>query len=678
MADSVKIKIDGDDSGFKKSLSGIGSTAGTMLKGVCVAAVAAGAAAIALGTAVVNAYGEYEQLVGGVETLFGTSAETVKQYADNAYATAQMSANDYMSTVTSFSASLLQSLDGDTAAAAEKADMAITDMADNANKMGTTMESIENAYQGFAKQNYTMLDNLKLGYGGTKEEMQRLLDDASKLSGIEYDISSYSDIVDAIHVVQTEMGITGTSAEEAAKTVSGSMNMMKAAAENWITGLGDADADMGQLTQNMIDSFNLVVANVTPVLENIVSALPTAITAIVGAIGELLPTLLPTIAGMISELLGAIIGLLPELIPIAVEAIMTVANALIENLPLLIAAGMQIVSALGTAIIENLPAILEAGLQAIVMLAQGLAEALPELYPAIYEVLFTIIDTLIENAPMLIDAAIALLTGIAEGMLNSLPLLVEKIPELILALIEAIVENLPLLLDAAVQIIIALATGLIQALPTLIQKIPEILMALVQAFAELAPQLWESGKTLISELGRGLWDAFVDLLTQVGTWFDENIKQPIDDKVSEFLDIGKNMVEGIWNGITDKMQWIKDKISGWVSDVTDWFKLKLGISSPSKLFRDTIGKFIGEGIAVGITATGPDVRKALDGITDPSMCGGSVATAYGSEQGGSYSTTNNSYGGDTYNVYAQKATPSEIFSEARYQRERTAMTRVSA
>ena len=210
----VKIGVDDQASDKISSLSSkLGSGLATAAKVGAAAVAAAGTAIVAIGKQAVEQYAEYEQLVGGVETLFKQSSDVVQQYAANAYKTAGMSANEYMETVTSFSASLLQSLGGDTEAASKYADMAITDMSDNANKMGTSMESIQNAYQGFAKQNYTMLDNLKLGYGGTKEEMQRLLDDAEKLSGVEYDISSYADIVDAIHVVQTEMGITGTTAK---------------------------------------------------------------------------------------------------------------------------------------------------------------------------------------------------------------------------------------------------------------------------------------------------------------------------------------------------------------------------------------------------------------------------------------------------------------------------------
>lgn len=250
-------------------------------------AVAAGKAAKMVGEAIktsVMEYADYEQLSGGVETLFKDSAGIVQEYARNAYKTAGLSANDYMETVTSFSAALLQSLGGDTEKAAKKADQAITDMSDNANKMGTSMESIQNAYQGFAKANYTMLDNLKLGYGGTKEEMQRLLEDAEAISGIHYDISSYADIVDAIHVIQTEMGIAGTTAEEAEGTISGSVNAAKSAWHNWVMDLSNDNADMARSTEDMATAMAIAIENIVPKVGNTVVNIVDAIASIPDAV----------------------------------------------------------------------------------------------------------------------------------------------------------------------------------------------------------------------------------------------------------------------------------------------------------------------------------------------------------------------------------------------------------
>ena len=286
LADAVKafneIQKEGKqtESKMSKFFKGIGKGAVAIGKTVATGMVAGGTAVAGLATKAVQAYADYEQLVGGVETLFKGSAEKVKKYADNAYKTAGLSANAYMETVTSFSASLLQSLDGDTEKAAEKADQAITDMSDNANKMGSSMEMIQNAYQGFAKQNYTMLDNLKLGYGGTKEEMERLLKDAEKISGQKFDISSYADVVDAIHVVQTEMGITGTTAKEAEKTISGSIGMMKASWTNLLTGLANGNADIPKLVRDVVNSGKTVLKNIIPAVKEVLKNIPAAISEI--------------------------------------------------------------------------------------------------------------------------------------------------------------------------------------------------------------------------------------------------------------------------------------------------------------------------------------------------------------------------------------------------------------
>ena len=279
----------------------VGSALSTAVRGVAVGAAAAGTALVAVGKSAFDSYKDYEQLVGGMDTLFGDASNQMQIYAYDAFATAQMSANDYMELSTSFAASLLQSLDGDTSAAADAANRAVIDMADNANKMGTSMEDIENAYKGFSKQNFTMLDNLKLGYGGTKEEMQRLLKDAEAISGVEYDIDSFADITEAIHVVQEEMGIAGTSAEEAAHTISGSTEMMKSAWQNWVTGLARDDAHMDVLTSNLTTSIEAFASNVIPrvatIAGNALAQLPGLVAAVGPQLGQALLTIVDEATG---------------------------------------------------------------------------------------------------------------------------------------------------------------------------------------------------------------------------------------------------------------------------------------------------------------------------------------------------------------------------------------------
>lgn len=368
----VKISVDdGDvDKGFSETSSKAETLAGKLKGGLATAAkvggaaiAAAGAAAVAITKQAVENYGEYEQLVGGVETLFKSSADTVMQYAANAYQTAGMSANEYMTTVTAFSASLLQSMGGDTEAAAEKANLAITDMSDNANKMGSSMESIQNAYQGFAKQNYTMLDNLKLGYGGTKEEMQRLLDDANALNAAQgnytnYTINSYADIVDAIHTVQTEIGITGTTQLEASTTIQGSIASMKAAYDNFITGLGDENADMAELITNLLGSTVTVAENLLPVVERILEN-----------IGVVVQKKGPE---MIEKFVGYAVEKLPQVIELGMKMVMAIVSGLANNLPQIVRSVLDMMATIVKTFVSSLPDIVDVGKQIVKGLWEGI------------------------------------------------------------------------------------------------------------------------------------------------------------------------------------------------------------------------------------------------------------------------------------------------------------------
>lgn len=333
--------------GFEKGLEDVDSTAqsssskikdalGKFAPIAATAAAAVGAAAVAITKAGLDAYAQYEQLKGGVETLFGESADVVKGYADEAYKTAGMSANKYMETVTGFSASLLQSLGGDSAAAAEYANQAVIDMSDNANKMGTSMESIENAYQGFAKQNYTMLDNLKLGYGGTKEEMQRLIDDANRVKEAngemaDLSIDSFADVTEAIHIVQEEMGIAGATAEEAASTIEGSVNQMKGAWDNWLTGLANPDADMALLTENLINSVITVGQNVIPAIGRIIQSIADLIPQIFDKIKAMLPQQFQNIINDCGTLINGIKNLFIAFFPL-VQAIWQSGFDVVKNI----------------------------------------------------------------------------------------------------------------------------------------------------------------------------------------------------------------------------------------------------------------------------------------------------------------------------------------------------------
>lgn len=421
--------IDESSSKAEKLSGKIGKGLATAAKLGAAAIVAAATAVGALTKKSLEEYAEYEQLVGGVETLFKDSADVVMQYANNAYKTAGLSANDYMETVTSFSAALLQSLGGDTEAAAKQADLAITDMADNANKMGTAMGDIQNAYQGFAKQNYTMLDNLKLGYGGTKEEMQRLIDDANALNAAQgnltnYSIDSYADIVSAIHDVQTEMGITGTTAKEASTTIQGSLSAMKSAWTNLLTGIGDDSQDLDKLINNFVDSTGTAAENILPRLGKIITG-----------IGSLAERLAPVVAAAIP---GLVTTVLPELVQSGISMVGAILQGLVQMLPQIIQYGVDMVITLIESISSDPESLVETAIMLVVTIVSGLIDALPKLIAAAAELVTGLLRALISNAPNLLAAGLKLVGKIAEGIANSLGEIVKAGAKVVDSIIDGI------------------------------------------------------------------------------------------------------------------------------------------------------------------------------------------------------------------------------------------------
>ena len=577
-----------DDSGGKLSkFGGILKGAGAAIGAV---SAAAAAGAVAIGKAVVSAYAEYEQLVGGVDTLFKDASGKVQQYAANAFQTAGMSGNEYMNLVTSFSASLINSLGGDTNLAADVANQAITDMADNANKMGTDLGTIQNAYQGFAKQNYDMLDNLKLGYGGTKTEMERLLADAGKLAGTTFDINSFADVTEAIHVIQTEMGITGTTAKEAAETISGSWASTKAAMQNLFAGLGNENADIGKLVNDVTKNFSNVVKNVTPIVENLASALPEALGQAIPAISGLLPPILEAVAGIFDEVLGSIIGLLPELAPVAVDAVLMIAQTLVENVPVIADAAIQLVNGLITSV----------------------GQMLPTLIPEFVNAIVSVATSLIDNIPMLIDAGMQLLSGLAEGIMTALPQLIEQLPLIIDGIIAALTESLPLILEQGIQILTNLAMGIVQAIPALLEQLPAIITSIADTLVANMPMILETGMQLLLQLASGIIQAIPQLVAQLPQIISA-IVSGIGALMGGIINIGKSIVEGIWSGISSMIGWITDKVTGFFSGIVNGVKGLLGINSPSKVFSDQVGTNMALGVGEGFEKTMGGVRKDIEG-----------------------------------------------------------------
>ena len=424
---SNKVDLSKVTAGLRK----VGEVSLQVAKQVAKVGAAVAGALAGVVTAGVKSYADLEQNIGGVETLFGKNADKVIENAKKAYATAGVSANEYMEGVTSFSASLLQSLGGDTAKAADIADMAFRDMSDNANKFGTDMSSIQNAYQGFAKQNYTMLDNLKLGYGGTKTEMERLLKDAEKFSGVHYDIKNLNDVYSAIHVIQEEMGVTGTTAQEASSTISGSVQSMKAAWDNFINGSGGPEA--------LVETFKNVAKNVGKVVKDLA---PKLITGITQLFQELIP-----------EVITMILDSAPQLIEGAFQLLTNIVTAIVENVEPLVNMVLTLVQNICNFLIQNLPMIIQAALNIVMALANGIIQYLPELIPAVIQILMEIVSALLDNLDLLIDVAINLILALIEGLINALPKLIEFAPKIIIKLVAAIVKALPKLLTLGPKII---------------------------------------------------------------------------------------------------------------------------------------------------------------------------------------------------------------------------------
>ena len=540
---------------------------GTIAKWGAAAAATAATATAALVKSAVTAYADYEQLVGGVETLFKDSAGEVQKYAANAYQTAGLSANEYMETVTGFSASLLQSLDGDTKAAAEKANVAITDMSDNANKMGTSMESIQNAYQGFAKQNYTMLDNLKLGYGGTKEEMQRLLEDAEKLSGQKFDLSSYADIVDAIHVVQTEMGITGTTAKEAATTIQGSVNMTKAAWQNLVVGIADDTQNFDVLVNNFVESVTTAGNNILPRVEIALKGVGTLVEKLAPIIAKTVPnivsTTLPSMikagTSMIRALLDGLLKAVPELIPCFKNIVNQLISVIVTNLPMILNAAVTIAGAIVSGLVEALPDILDAGIELIQSLAQGLTTGIPTILSTAITIVSQLASTLIQNVPQIVQTGIQLLLGLANGILQAVPQLLQELPGIITQMVENILSCIPMIIECGIELLTSLVDALPQIIQSIVAVLPQIINGIIEALLGHIDEIIQAGIKLLVALIDALpqiIDTICKALPQIIEAITGALLEHLDDMiyagVDLFMALITNLAE-IKNALASKM-----------------------------------------------------------------------------------------------------------------------------
>lgn len=608
MNESMK---DATNSASKMSsvMKGIGSSAIKVGKGLAVAGAAAATAVTALVSKSVGAFSDYEQLTGGVETLFGSGGRSVEEYAQSvgksvsdiqgkydslmsaqnvvlenankAYMTAGMSANEYMDTVTGFSASLISSLGGDTNKAADYANSALVDMSDNANKMGTDMESIKNAYQGFAKQNYTMLDNLKLGYGGTQEEMKRLLSDAEKLTGQRYNISSFADITQAIHAIQTQMDITGTTAKEASTTISGSWGSLKAAFQNVLVGLTTGGDMFDQSLDALINTAVTFGQNIIPAIKGALSGVGYLIEGLAPVIGETIPPLINDLA--------------PTLANSAVSLISSLVNGLTQNATQFseCLSNMIIVAVAGISTV--VPQLLDAASKIVSNLMQGLTNSMPQIVNGAVTLIEGLVDGLVDNVPLLVMGAVQLVASLANGLIANLPRIIDAGVNLITGIVSASYSMMPQIIQNGMQLVVNLAVGLVRAIPQLIAALPRITGAIVKEFKsvnwfdlglQLIKSIWEGIKSIGSEMWNGVKEKTSELWGGVKNVVSEklnNIKSAYDahggglkgatfaaiEGVKEYYRTGYDAINQLTGGklgevvnaVGEKMEVVKGKFS---------------------------------------------------------------------------------------------------------------------
>lgn len=587
---SLKFDTEINEKGFSAGVGKIGSIAQTALgvfSGQMMTRAVDGI--VSLGKAALDSKASLEQNLGGVKTLFKENAQAVIDNANKAYKTAGMSANAYMESVTSFSASLLQSVAGDTKKAADIADMAMKDMSDNANKMGTSMESIQNAYQGFAKQNYTMLDNLKLGYGGTKEEMQRLLEDAEKISGVKYDISNLSDVYNAIHVIQGEMGITGATAKEAATTISGSIASMKAAFDNFLNGSGSPK----ELAETMVTAGRNIYNGLAEIIPRLIETIPETVRLIKESFAEQLSP-----------------ENLQEMLDSGANILMSILNGILAALPGVIDTALMIVQTLAEYLIENFPRFLEVGAQLLQNIITGITQGIPRLLAQGADMLLQYKGKIIEYLPKLIDSGLKMLVSLLNGLLQAAPKIIEQAGRMLTEYVDIIIKMLPKILESGKNMILSLLQGLVQNAPKIIAQIAKTLADFLATIASNLPEFLQAGIEIIGELLSGIISAVPDIIAA--------IPGMLSDIGSAFLDkdwgaIGWNIIEGIKNGVMNAAGNLVNAAVNAARNAVDTVKGWLGIASPSKRMKNEVGKMMALGTGIGFEENIPvnDMKESM-------------------------------------------------------------------
>lgn len=643
-------------------------------------------------SAAISAGGDLQQSIGGIETLFKDASDTVIANAKKAYQTAGVSANSYMEQATSFAASLVSSLGGDVDKAAKIADTAITDMADNSNKMGTAMQDIQNAYQGFAKQNYTMLDNLKLGYGGTKTEMERLLADAEKISGVKYDISNLSDVYEAIHVIQENLGITGTTAEEAATTITGSFSMMKSAAENAMGALALGENITPSMEELADATSNFLFNNLFPMVGTTITSLPKALSSFISAawgnietqietlakgsdvgsvvqtIGDKITAASSTLSKTASTLVGKLTSgfgaNLPQLAAAGVEAITSFCEGARTNLPLIMQNFGQFVGEAAGAILSNLPAIIAAGFDLISALIEGVLTAIPTLIPDMIMGLFSGIQSGLSTTDwkqLGIDILMALVNGM-NGLISTLGSTLSNIWATISGWNNDVGSSVDTwasdLVDAVFEWFSQIPGKIWSAISPAVQKVTQWGNNMISSGIQAASNFINRVVSYAATLPGRIWSAIIGAISRVNSWGNSlasagasaasrlvsSVVSGVSSLPSRMVSVGSQIVHGIISGVSSAAGSLVSRMQSLASSALKAAKNALGIKSPSRVFRDQVGQWIPAGIAAGIEGNSGIVDKALKDLADPlsSELNSSVrlsATASGLRSGESLSAS---------------------------------------
>lgn len=625
------VKIMPSMDGMKKTLTSMlnkeagsvgkesGKTMGAGIVGSLKSSIGGLLAAAGIGKIISDSFmagADLEQQIGGIETLFKDSAQTVINYANNAYKNAGMSANEYMSLATSFSATLLQGLGNDTAAAAKYADMAMTDMSDNANKMGTSMEAITYAYQGFAKDNYTMLDNLKLGYGGTQAEMARLINDSGVLGdAVEVTAESVKDVpfdkvIEAIHEIQTRLGITGTTALEAEETFTGSFNAMKAAAENFLAAFMMNGKDGVDITPALE---GLLTTTSTFVFRNLLPAIGRMITSLITIIPQLIiqgiPQLMAGATTYFNSITTALTNLLINLpilfqtyLPILMQSgfnlFQNLINGFLQGLPLMITYIGQFVLSIINTLILNYPQFIEQGKALVSQLITGLFQNMPNILSTMSHIIQGLLELLIGALPDFLLAGVEMIAQIIIGLYEQMPNIIQTMGDILQKLIEELLNKMPEFLQKGFEIIQNVIDGIIQNMPAIVQSIINVVIQLLNTIREHLPEFLEKGIEVIGEFASGVIESIPDLISQIPGM----LRQIADAFLSyDWWGLGKDILSGIGNGISNAVSGLVDSAIKACGRLVDSVKSFFGIASPSKLMRDEIGLFLPPGIGNGVT-----------------------------------------------------------------------------